>query len=231
MSFDVLLTQNPCIYRIRPKRQSKDPSLLNQPPRPIPDLPYWAWIVIPMIAWFLAWAVQINLPVLNYAPGVAIIFFPAGVRTLAVLVFGWRGALGVACGTLITYLWFFAAAQETISIFNGILLGMASGFSALLVFKLVQWWQNISADLSSLGLKHILIIVLSQSLLSSSLHQLLYHTLPFSPFYATQPLHICLKSGLAMMVGDILGSMLLLYAVAITARWVIQRVTYSEPSS
>lgn len=46
-----------------------------------------------------------------------------------------------------------------------------------------------------------------------------------------QPLHIYLNNWLAMAVGDILGSMLLLYAVAIAARWAIQRVAYSRPRS
>ena len=205
--------------------------MIHRSARPLPDVPYWAWIAIPVVAWLLAWAAQIHLPGLSYAPGVALIFFPAGVRTLAVLVFGWRGALGVAIGTLITYLWFFDDLHETVNLFNGVMLALASGFSALLVFKLVQWWQRIPTDLHNLRLKHILIIVISQGLLSATLHQLIYHAFVLSPFYKTQTLDVCLQSWLAMAVGDTLGSMLLLYAIAIAARWGIQRATYAEPGS
>ena len=196
-----------------------------------PDIPYWAWVVIPALAWLLAWAVQVHLPIFSYAPGVAIIFFPAGVRTLSVLVFGWRGAVGVAIGTLITYLWFFDDFPSSPTIFYGTMLAITSGFSALAILKLVQWWHRIPIDLSTLRLKHILIIVISQGFLSSGLHQLIFHTVTISPFYVEQPLSICLSTWLAMAVGDTLGSMLLLYAVAIVARWGLQRVTYSEPRS
>jgi len=203
--------------------------LLNRSTRTLPDLPYWAWIVIPMLIWLLAWAAQIHLPIFDYVPGVAIIFLPAGARTLAVLVFGWRGAVGIAIGTLITSLWFFDIARDNITLVSAIMMAMTSGFSALLMFKLVQWWQNIPDDLSTLRLKHILTIVISQGLLSSSLHQLIYQNI--ISFYTGQPLPVLLNSWLAMAVGDALGSMLLLYTVAITARWLIQRVAYSEPSS
>ncbi len=195
------------------------------------DLPLLVCLLIPVVAWLLAWVVQVNLPIFDYAPFVAIVFFPAGVRTLAVLVFGWRGALGVAIGTLITYLWFFDDLHETVNLFNGVMLALASGFSALLVFKLVQWWQRIPTDLHNLRLKHILIIVISQGLLSATLHQLIYHASVISPFYEKQTLDVCLQSWLAMAVGDTLGSMLLLYTIAIAARWAIQRATYSEPRS
>ena len=198
---------------------------------PLPDIPYWAWIIIPVAAWLLAWTAQVHLPIFDYLPGVALIFFPAGVRTLSVLVFGWRGALGVAIGTLITYLWFFDDIHSTVNLFYGVLLAMASGFSALFMFKLVQWWQRIPTDLSTLRLKHILMIVISQGLLSAGLHQLIYHIISISPFYEAQPLQACLTSWLAMAVGDTLGSMLLLYAIAIAARSSVQRATYSEPSS
>ncbi len=205
--------------------------MLNRSAHQLPDIPYGAWIAIPVAAWLLAWIAQIHLPVFDYIPGVAIIFLPAGVRTLSVLIFGWRGALGVAIGTLITYLWFFDDIHETVTLFHGVMLAITSGFSALLMLKLVQWWQHLPTDLSTLRLKHILIIVISQGLLSAGLHQLIYHALPISPFYETQPLHICLSGWLAMAVGDALGSMILLYAIAIVARWALQRATYSEPSS
>lgn len=189
--------------------------MLDRPARPLPDIPYGAWIAIPTVAWLLAWTAQVHLPVFDYIPGVAIIFFPAGVRTLSVLIFGWRGALGVAIGTLITYLWFFDDIYETANLFHGVMLAIASGFSALLMLKLVQWWQRIPSDLSTLRLKHILIIVISQGLLSASLHQLIYHVFTLSPFYETQPLHVLLNGWLSMAIGDTLGSMLLLYTIAI----------------
>ncbi len=196
-----------------------------------PDLPLVAWFLIPAIAWLLAWLIQINLPVFDYAPFVAIVFFPAGVRTISVLVFGWRGAVGVAIGTLITYLWFFDQPYNLLSVASGALQALVSGFSAYFMFRLVQWWNRIPSDLASLRLKHIITIVVSQGILSALLHQLIYRSFDLAALYETNALHIWIQNTLAMAVGDILGSMLLLYALAIAARWTLQRAAYAKPGS
>lgn len=196
-----------------------------------PDLPLVAWFLIPVVAWLLAFAVQVNLPIFDYAPFVAIVFFPAGVRTLAVLVFGWRGAVGVAIGTLITYLWFFDQPYNLLSVTSGALQALVSGFSAYFMFRLVQWWNRIPSDLASLRLKHIITIVVSQGILSALLNQLIFRSFDLAALYESHSLHLWAQNTLVMAVGDTLGSMLLLYALAIVARWALQRAAYAKPGS
>ena len=129
-------------------------SLLN-----FPMTPY----VLGVIVWMLAWWVQMGpaRPLFNFAPGVELPFFPAGVRTLAVFIFGMPGSL------------------------------------AGLTFRNVSW------------------IVITQSILSATLHQVLYHSEQISQTYAEESLSTMLFNWAAMATGDALGSMSVIFVVLI----------------
>ncbi|TSA22260.1 MAG: hypothetical protein D4R70_02055 [Betaproteobacteria bacterium] len=189
-------------------------------------LPFGMEIGIAAIAWCLAWVIQLNLPALDYLPGVALIFLPAGARTLAVLVFGLRGALGIGIGSFITYyLWLFDAPDKSeYFILSGVLLALASAFSAYAMMRFVIHRYAIQTHLADLRYPHILLIVISQGLLSATLHQIIYHLGTVFSIYAALPLHETLFAWLSMAIGDIVGSMLLLYGVALVAR----AITYNR---
>jgi hypothetical protein len=187
------------------------------------SFPVWLGILLPTGLWCLTWAIQSQIPFL-YATGASIIFFPAGIRTLAVLVFSWRGALGVFIGSIITYLWFFetlyGADRPLTAAFY---IALASALPAYLCMRLTLWWADIPNCLSRLTLKHITLIVVTQGLTSATALLSIYLYSGFSPAYANLPLTEVLRTWAAIATGDILGSMLLLYGVAIGAqKWVSQ---------
>jgi len=173
--------------------------------------------------WCLAWSLQSQLPLL-YATGASIIFFPAGIRTLAVLVFGWRGALGVFAGSSITYLWFFETLYGAERPLTAVLyIALASALPAYLCMRLTLWWADIPNCLSRLTLKHITLIVVTQGLTSATALLSIYLYSGLSPTYADLPPDEALRTWAAIAIGDILGSMLLLYGVAIGAqKWAAQ---------
>gem|GEM_PF-843717 len=165
------------------------------------------------LGWLLMWKLQVLLqhfvPNLDYAIGVSLIFLPAGIRTLAVLVFGLRGAIGVFIGCIfstIDYLGHLPAFDASYAL----TICAISAFSAYLMMQLVCWWQKIGTDLDELTFNDVLIIVLTQGLLSASLHQLVFARLNLEGAYASPSGWESFRLWAAMATGDIVGSMLLM---------------------
>lgn len=162
-----------------------------------------------LIGWYGMWTLQLQLGVLDYALGVSLIFLPAGIRTLAVLIFGFRGAVGVFAGSLLSTMEYMGhiAGMEFVHI---TLISATSAFSAYVMMVLVCWWRKIGNDLDELGFGDILVIVFSQGLLSASLHQILYRQLPIEPIYVAPTTGEAFRLWAAMASGDVVGSMILM---------------------
>ena len=182
-------------------------SLLN-----FPMTPY----VLGVIVWMLAWWVQMGpaRPLFNFAPGVELPFFPAGVRTLAVFIFGMPGAIGIFIGSLVTYFLYFPELIG-ISPIGTIGCAAASAFSSYAAMRVICDWNLIPQSLAGLTFRNVGWIVITQSILSATLHQLLYHSEQISQTYAEESLSTMLFNWAAMATGDALGSMSVIFVVLI----------------
>lgn len=172
-------------------------------------MPYLFGVFGWILAWKLQFLVQQILPELDYATGVALIFLPAGIRTLAVLVFGLRGAIGVFFGSIystIDYMGHLPTLDASILL----IICAISAFSAYLMMQLVCWWRKIGHDLEELQFSDVLFIVFSQGLLSASLHQLVFARMHLEGVYNNPSTWDTLRLWAAMATGDIVGSMLLM---------------------
>jgi len=165
------------------------------------------------LGWALAWKLQLLLqhllPGLDYATGVALIFLPAGIRTLAVLIFGLRGAIGVFFGCIystIGYMGHLPALDASILL----IICAISAFSAYLMMQLVCWWRNIGSGLEELQFSDVLFIVFSQGLLSASLHQLVFARMNLEGVYSNPSAWDTFRLWAGMATGDIVGSMVLM---------------------
>jgi hypothetical protein len=162
------------------------------------------------LGWTIAWQLQLLLqqliPALAYELGVALIFLPAGIRTLSVLVFGFRGAVGVFLGCIfstIEYMGHLPTLDASIML----IICAISAFSAYLMMQLVCWWRKIGSDLEELRFSDVLLIVFSQGLLSASLHQLVFSRMHLEGAYSNASIWDTFRLWAAMATGDIVGSM------------------------
>lgn len=162
------------------------------------------------LGWMIAWQIQLLMqrlmPGLDYEMGVALIFLPAGIRTLAVLVFGFRGAVGVFCGCIFStleYMGHLPALDASILL----VICAISAFSAYLMMQLVCWWQKIGSDLDELRFSDLLLVVFSQGLLSATLHQLVFARMHLEGAYNNPSVWDTFRLWAAMATGDIVGSM------------------------
>ena len=152
----------------------------------------------------------------NYVAGVSLLYLPAGIRTLSVFVLGFKGALAVFAGSLFTILFEFPYLKPTADeVLWAIGVAAASAFSAFVAMKAVKFWKRIPPTLEGLSMRDVVYIVISQGLVSSTLHQLLFQIKGAAEAYVNDTTEQALVYWGAMATGDILGSMFVLLSVMI----------------
>ena len=96
------------------------------------------------------------------------------------------------------------------------IISAVSAFSAYAMMRFVCWWRKIGNDLNELTFSDVLVIVFSQGLLSSTLHQIMYVIHAIDSAYENPTYAESFRLWAAMATGDIVGSMILmLSAVAV----------------
>ena len=177
-----------------------------------PLLPY----VCIVLLWGLGCYTQHQLTTLNYVSGVSLLYLPAGIRTLSVFVLGFKGALAVFAGSLFTILFEFPYLKPTANeVLWAIGVAAASAFSAYLAMEAVRYWKKLPESLEGLTMRDVVYIVISQGLVSSTLHQLLFHLKEAADEYVNDTMEQAFVYWAAMATGDILGSMFVLLSVLI----------------
>jgi hypothetical protein len=159
--------------------------------------------------WYAMGLLQLQLGFLDYALGVSVVFLPAGIRTLAVLIFGFRGAVGVFIGCVLSTTEYMGHIATLDYLHIGLICAI-SAFSAYLMMSLVCWWRRIGSDLNELSFGDLLTIVFTQGLLSATLHQAIYHARVIESSYVAPSAAESVRLWAAMAAGDIVGSMILM---------------------
>ena len=177
------------------------------------------------LGWMMAWWLNLQMPFLEKSTGVSLIFLPAGVRTVSVLIYRFRGAVGVMIGSFITGQAYFSGNRL---VSQGVLIAICavSAFSAYIAMNSVCRWRHISPDLANLSLNDIFYLVGSQSHLSATLHQIIFYSQNVNSAQQLEFRSIFID-WLAMLTGDITGSLLFLGTFSVLAsnlhRWITRQ--------
>lgn len=137
---------------------------------------------------------------LEHVPGIAWIYLPAGVRLLCTLLFAEAGAVGLLLASWgVSFLYIFPDDPERA--FAG---GILSTLAPWLVYRLAQRCWALEGSLAGLTPSRLLVLALAYSLANPLLHHAWFALRgepdPFAGF-------------LPMFVGDLVGSLLVIYAV------------------
>jgi hypothetical protein len=141
---------------------------------------------------------------LTYSTGVSWVFLPSGLRLLLVLMFAGSGAVGVVLGSLVVGLDRPMGPEVTLA------AAVISGLSPWLARWICLRTMQIQSDLRELNALRLLQMALVFSTVSAVLHQALYTGTGLSPSF--------LEGTAVMAIGDLLGTMVVLYAVKL-ALW------------
>ena len=136
---------------------------------------------------------------LMYVLGVHWIYLPAGLRLFLILVFALPGALGISFSSfLLSYYGVFP--QDLVACIG---IALISGFAPYLARIFVLNNIQLEPDLSNLSLQKLMMCILLFALLSAGLHQWWFSIMGLENTGA-------MNHFLVMLVGDILGSLLLI---------------------
>ncbi len=142
-----------------------------------------------------------------------LIFLPAMIRPLAILVYGNAGFVGLFLGAMITF------PLQPLTLSSLLLVSFASSAPAWLAIRwissLLSYASQFNCALLGLRLKTILLIAVLTAALSASTHYLV--------FWAAPQIEHSLPQALSMFLGDVIGSFLMLYLLSIFVRYMKQR--------
>ena len=150
-------------------------------------------------AWLFASAAQTRL--------VDLVFLPAGVRILAVLIFGWSAAIGLFIGSVVTAapIWHLPAA-----LVPGLISALGPAAAVFVGTRSLQ----LRDDLSGIGLRQVAIISIADGA---------FNAVPSNVFFWWRHrIATPWQDVLPMFVGDLVGTFVLLYLGALALRLLLR---------
>jgi hypothetical protein len=141
---------------------------------------------------------------LAYAQGVSWVFLPSGLRLGLVLMFGGAGALGVVLGSL------FVGLDRPQALEVTVVAALLSGLAPWLARWVCLRALGLRDNLSHLKARQLLQMAMIFAVISAVLHQVLYVSAGLS--------ESLLKGTAVMALGDLLGTLLVLYGLKIALR-------------
>ena len=136
---------------------------------------------------------------IGYAAGVHWVFLPSGLRLVFVLVFGWLGALGIALASFVIA----SPWSSQLGLLDCAVTGFISGFAPLLARAISIYGLGLRANLEGLTGLTLLKTALVFAVISPVLHQLWYTW--------NRDTQEFLANTSVMIVGDLLGTLIVLY--------------------
>lgn len=138
---------------------------------------------------------------LEYVRGISWIYLPAGVRLVTTLILGMPAAIGLLIGSWIACFFYYFPDDAVRSIAGGI---MAAG-APYLAYRWARTALQLRPDLSNLTTQRLVICAAVYALVNASIHH---------AWFFFQGEREALASGfVAMVTGDVTGSLFVLYAI------------------
>ena len=148
----------------------------------------------------------------EFVRGINWIYLPSGMRLLCTLLFGGAGALGILFASLLTSFFYYFPGDA-----GRALMGAASSAAApYLVYLLAQRWCGLRPSLANLSGRRLLYLIVLYAFASPLLHHL--------GFWLRGTAENMLAGFAVMFIGDLLGSLLVVYAIKLLLGWLRLRV-------
>ena len=138
------------------------------------------------------------------------IFLPAAIRMLAIMACDWVGAVGLFAGALFTN-----QADPTISLTDGIVLAFLSSAGPLVAFWCCTRLLRLPFTLTGLTAKQLLVFATVGAALNAVPHNIY--------FFLSGRMTIPIDGLVPMFLGDLVGTMVVLYAVSLALRLLFKR--------
>ena len=156
-------------------------------------------VLLVACAWMFFYHVSIDmLAYFSFNHETFWIFLPAGIRLVAVILFGWVGVVGLFIGSVLT--------PDDVPFSHVLLLSAVSALAPKLALKTGRWLLHLSETLQTLNPLHLMFLSLFTSNFNALMRVGILHLIG-----ETQHLFNLVP----MFVGDLVGTILVLYIVII----------------
>ncbi len=171
-------------------------------------LSFASYAIIVAVLWVLLYQLnKIAFSQLTFSVYITLIFIPAGLRLVAILLFDEAAVLGLFVGAIIT-----SAINASLDLPATILISFISAVSPYFSVALTKYVLNINDILHNLYARQLILLSLISAVLSSVTHNIFFY------FYLGLSSDV-LNGFLSMFVGDFLGCLLLLYLLSFILKW------------
>jgi len=154
-------------------------------------------VVIVTLVWLIFYRLSLWLfSYFEYNPRVYWIFLPAGIRMISVFIFGWAGVLGLFIGSIIT--------NEVEMSSYVVYLAIISSLAPMVAKRTCQWCFNIPRTLEGLSGRQLLVFSVAGALANALFSSLHFYISGVSKNF---------NDFVPMFVGDLLGTIIVLYIV------------------
>ena len=170
------------------------------------------------LAYFLLFELNdLLFPSLEFSVGVTWIFLPSGLRLAFILVFGVWGALGIAAASILL---------SAVYHFHGFGLtalgaGLISGLSPLMARHMCIDFLKLQVNLAGLTAATLMKVALVFAMVSASMHQIWFSFQGLTENF--------LEAVMVMAMGDLVGTILVLYAAKFLLRFLPSPIHRSNP--
>lgn len=164
-------------------------------------------VVFVALLWIATfWANTWLDPVFFEQTGISWLFLPAGIRLMSVAVFRWDGVIGLFAGALVTSILLY---QDPFLVLATALQSALSPLIALLLLERSRLVQTNLARITPLG-------VIAMCLVFAAVNALLGQG--FFLLYGVSPVETAIPDTIAMFVGDLAGSFLVVSLISVGLR-------------
>lgn len=161
-----------------------------------------AWVALYLLNNWLFSEVYLN----SY---ISWIFLPAAIRMLAVMINGWVGALGLFFGAILTSL-----SQLEFEPLNVLVIAGLSALGPMAAAHLCTRWLQLPVDLAGIQRSQLLVFAVAGAIFNVVPHNLF--------FYMTGMSDDVWSGMLPMLVGDLSGTLIVLYVASFSIRMAIK---------
>lgn len=138
------------------------------------------------------------------------VFLPAAIRMLAVMACDWVGALGLFAGALVTNQTDFAG-----DLTDGLVLAFLSATGPLVAFWFCTRLLNVPSTLTGLTTRQLLVFATMGAVFNAVPHNIY--------FYLSGRMASPIEGLVPMLLGDLIGTVVVLYAVSFALRLIFNR--------
>jgi len=169
--------------------------------QPVSQLRMNLWMVLATIALhgFVMVLNEVFFRRAEFLQGIGWIYIPAGTRLLCTLLFGWAGTIGLLIAGWFACYWYYFPGDVVRAMAGTI----AGAIGPLLVYLVARYRFGLQSSLRNLGAQGLLLCAIGCAVASPLLHHI---------WFALRHEEQLFAGFMVMFVGDLAGSVIVLYA-------------------